>query len=146
MTQKTWNICTLGSSKTIGFAASEFARLISLMDPEAAVNVSNEKKCGEKSLKIGLTTEISFPTVEDSKIDDGIYIDVQNCAGIITGANERSVLIAVYRFFREVGCVFVRPGRSGEFIPKADSASLCVKISETPAYRHRGLCLEGSNC
>ncbi len=145
MIQKTWNICTSDSSKTIQFAANEFARLISLLDSDVTVTVSTEN-CEEKVLKIGLFPDEHIPSVEDSKIDDGIYIDVHNCAGIITGANERSVLIAVYRFFREVGCVFVRPGRSGEYIPKLDSSSLNVKLSETPAYRHRGLCLEGSNC
>ncbi len=145
MTLKNWNICTTDPSKTTKFAAEEFARLISLLDPEATVAISNETKNEGDFLRIGLSSDANIPSVEDSKVDDGIYIDVHNCAGIITGANERSVLIAVYRFFREVGVVFVRPGRAGEFIPKLDSVALCVKLSETPAYRHRGLCLEGSN-
>ena len=51
--------------------------------------------------------------------DKGIkLIDVKNGAGVITGANNRAVLIAVYRFLRELGCRWLRPGAENEVIPK----------------------------
>ena len=43
-------------------------------------------------------TEKLLKPVDDKKYDDAIVIDVNNFAGIITGANERAVLIASYRF------------------------------------------------
>ena len=135
-----WNIRACGSSPVIRFAADEFKRLLTAMDPDA-----NFSETGAP-LMIGLDPLLPQPPqVEDPVIDDAILIDVQNAAGCITGSNERSVLIAVYRFFREVGCLFLRPGRAGEYIPHKDSAAFSVKLQEKAAYRHRGITLEGSN-
>lgn len=141
-----WNICVPDSSRVSMFAAEEFARLISAADPEAAVSVSRHSFSPDSQvLWIGMAPAFPKPQVEDPTIDDAIYIDVHNGAGVITGVNERSVLIAVYRFFREIGCVFLHPGRDGEYIPQKDSTCLCVTVNEAAAYRHRGICLEGSN-
>ena len=146
MIQRNWNVCVSDPSETSLFAAEEFCRLLSRMDPGAVVKVSkNDLTPAKDALVIGLGSVASkAPAVQDPAVDDSIFIHVQNCAGVITGANERSVLIALYRFFREAGCVFVRPGRDGEFIPQKESAELCVHVCETPAYRHRGICLEGA--
>lgn len=141
MNQRTWHIVAEGNA-TIQFAAEEFIRLMKKLDPDAATSVCDPSDLsGEQILFIG---KCESP-VDDPVIDDAISIHVKNCAGRICGVNERSVLIAVYRFFRETGCVFVRPGRAGEFVPQKDSSRLCVCLQETPAYRHRGLCLEGAN-
>ena len=141
MNQRTWHIVAEGNA-TIQFAAEEFIRLMKKLDPAATAAVCDSNDLSEAQiLFIG---KCDSP-VDDPIIDDGIAIDVKNCAGRICGVNERSVLIAVYRFFRESGCVFVRPGRAGEFVPQKDSSRLCVCLQETPAYRHRGLCLEGAN-
>ena len=135
-----WNIRILGTSPVIRFAAEEFQRLLGAMDPNAVFSESG------KPLLIGLDPTLpQTPSVEDPVIDDAIRIDVQHAAGFITGSNERSVLIAVYRFFREAGCVFLRPGKLGEYIPKKDSTTLSVQVCEKAAYRHRGITLEGSN-
>ncbi|MBQ9367501.1 MAG: DUF4838 domain-containing protein [Victivallales bacterium] len=145
---KKWEVFILDSSVTSEFAAQEFARLVACMDPQVETQVvKREYEAGRKGLWIGLSEAVQglVPQVPDPYVDDAIHIDVQNGSGVITGANERSVLIAVYRFFREAGCVFVRPGRDGEYIPLEESLDLCVKVSERPAYRHRGICLEGSN-
>ena len=141
MNQRTWHIVAEGNA-TIQFAAEEFIRLMKKLDPAATAAVCDPNDLSEAQiLFIG---KCDSP-VDDPIIDDGIAIDVKNCAGRICGVNERSVLIAVYRFFREAGCVFVRPGKDGEFIPQLDSSKLSVCLQETPAYRHRGLCLEGAN-
>ncbi len=147
MNQRIWNI-KADDTPVIRFAAEEFARLISKMDPNCTVVLNkNEDFPNSEFLSIGVETCCSRkPETADTRIDDAICIDVKNCSGSICGANERSVLIAVYRFFREAGCVFVRPGRAGEYVPQKNSAELAVDVCETPAYRHRGLCLEGSNC
>lgn len=145
MNQRNWNIVA-GEDPVIRFAAEEFARLMAKMDPQATVRIDKSFDLPDNQI-LFIETELcpSLPKTEDPIIDDAICIRVKNCSGKICGVNERSVLIAVYRFFREAGCVFVRPGRSGEFVPEADSSLLTIELCETPAYRHRGLCLEGSN-
>ena len=145
MNQRTWNIVA-EDSPVIRFAAEEFARLMARMDPLATVRIDKSfDLTDDKLLFIGKDLCSSLPQTKDPIIDDAICINVKNCSGKICGGNDRSVLIAVYRFFRESGCVFVRPGRSGESVPEKDSSTLCINLCETPAYRHRGICLEGSN-
>ena len=126
-----WHICLTDPSRTTRFAAEEFIRLITRMDPGVQAGIDGE------GLRIGVTA----PEADD----DAVRIDVREGAGYISGPNPRSVLIAVYRFFREAGCVFLRPGREGEYVPRRDSLALCVQVNEAAAYRHRGICLEGSN-
>lgn len=142
-----WNIRSCGGGETVRFAASEFTRLIRAMDPACEAMVEEADFTSNAGvLWIGLNPGLPQPpAVEDPESDDSLYINVENCEGVITGSNERSVLIAVYRFFREAGCVFLKPGPEGEYIPGKDSACLSVKVAEAAAYRHRGICLEGSN-
>ena len=91
-----------------------------------------------------LPLEIHLPAVNDPARDDAIVIEVKNCTGYITGTNARSVLAGVYRFFTEAGCLFVRPGFDGEYIPRKNSAAIRVSVAEAAAYRHRGICIEGA--
>ena len=141
MSQRTWHLVVEGNA-TIQFATEEFIRLMKKLDPAATASVCAPADFPEDQVLFIGKSDFS---VEDPIIDDGISIKVKNCVGKICGVNERSVLIAVYRFFREAGCVFVRPGRDGEFVPQKDSSLISVCLRETPAYRHRGLCLEGAN-
>ena len=143
-----WVIYVLDASVTTQFAAEEFARIVARMDSQVSVTIARrDYEAGVPGLWIGVSDALRglAPQVDDPFVDDTIYIDVQNGNGVITGSNERSVLIAVYRFLRDAGCVFVRPGRDGEYIPEVGSLDVIVKVSERPAYRHRGICLEGSN-
>ena len=141
MNKRNWHL-VVDDNATVQFAAEEFIRLMGKLDPEATTMICDGTDIsGKHVLSIG----VCDCQVADPVIDDAISIDVKNCAGHISGVNARSVLIAVYRFFREAGCVFLRPGRAGEFVPQMDSSQLSVCLSETPAYRHRGLCLEGAN-
>ena len=141
-----WDICVTDASPTSRFAGCEFARLIERMDSSCTTALSEYTfSPSRKALWIGLDPALPpAPPVEDPELDDAVRIEVEAGAGFITGSNARSVLIGVYRFFREAGCVFVRPGKNGEFVPERDSATLAVKVCERAAYRHRGLCLEGA--
>jgi hypothetical protein len=140
-----WNILVVDRSETSRFAAEEFSRLIAVMDPGCSAQISAGGSAPEDgALRIGLDPALPCPPVADPVFDDALRIEVADGAGFITGSNPRSVLIGVYRFFREAGCVFVRPGREGEYIPVRDSSEIAVSVSECAAYRHRGLCLEGS--
>ena len=142
MNQTCWSLTLTDPSATTRFAAEEFSRLLSRMDPDTPVRILTEPADG--ALRIGLDAAADLPAVADPAVDDAIRISVRAGSGVITGTNPRSVLIAVYRFFREAGCVFLRPGRDGEYIPRRDSRSLCVEVCEAAAYRCRGICLEGS--
>lgn len=142
-----WDICITDTSETSRFAAAEFARLISAMDSQTKTAIS---ECGftpeRHALWIGLDDALpTAPPVAEPEFDDAIRIEVENGSGFITGSNARSVLIGVYRFFRESGCVFVRPGRDGEYVPHLDSMGISVRVCERAAYRCRGICLEGAN-
>ncbi len=132
-----WRFRLTDDSSATALAASEFKRLMAEFGPEAEVT-------GGEGLFIGLNCPVKVPEVNDPEFDDGIAIEVRDCKGSITGTNPRSVLIALYRFFTEAGCAFLRPGRDGEYIPRKNSAEVCVSISEKAAYKHRGICIEGS--
>jgi hypothetical protein len=87
--------------------------------------------------------ELTLPAVADPRLDDAIGIRVRGGTGVITGNSPRSVLIAAYRYLRELGCRWVRPGADGEVIPALDTVA-AVDVVETPSYRHRGVCIEGA--
>ncbi len=75
--------------------------------------------------------------------DDEVCLRTTSQSGIIAGSNPRSVLLAAYRYLNEQGFRWVRPGKSGEFIPRIRSLKP-VTVHERAGYRHRGLCIEGS--
>lgn len=85
-----------------------------------------------------------FVNEEPKNFDDEIHIDVEKGKGIISGSNERSVLIGVYKFFYELGCRFVRPGADGEIIVKVGPENCSVKKNYYPKSRYRAVCCEGA--
>ena len=137
-----WNIYLTDASATTRFAADEFSRLIKRMDKAAKPTIVTEK--GSDVLEIGLSASRPVPAVEDAALDDAIAISVKDGCGYITGSNERSVLIAVYKFFEAAGVSYVRPGRDGERVPARDSKTISVTLTEKAAARYRGICPEGS--
>ncbi len=142
------DISRIGNDETVKFAYSELCRLLKKANDELLIKECVEMVFCEDSHKIwvGISPEFSkfLPDVQDENLDDAIYIDVKNGKGIITGSNPRSVLIAVYRFLKEIGFAWVRPGEDGEIIPKELPTEYEVKVSEAAAYRHRAVCIEGS--
>jgi hypothetical protein len=139
----------LGNSQLIRFAADELLRCLKSMEPGAAVAVMKFEKVDmsiENVIWVGIDESFSdVPKVASPYYDDAIYINIKNSRGVITGSNERSVLIGVYRFLKEVGCAFVRPGKEGEIFPYKSVGSLNVFVKEAAAYRHRSICIDGSN-
>ena len=123
-----WNILLTDSSATTRFAADEFSRLIKRMDSAAKCAFVTEK--GSDVIEIGLNAARPVPAVDDATLDDAIAISVKDGCGYITGSNERSVLIAVYKFFEAAGVSYVRPGRDGERVPKRDSKTISVTLTE----------------
>ncbi len=76
--------------------------------------------------------------------DDLFSIEVEKGKGRIVGSNERAVLLGVYKFFYELGCRFVRPGKAGEILVKRQVEECSVRKSYAPKNRYRGVCSEGA--
>lgn len=134
-----------GNEKTtVLFAAEELRRYLkTVLTDELPIVVSKEYTgCENNTIAIGVKLR-DFTGIDDPDTDDAVFIDVENFAGVITGTNPRAVLIGVYRFLREKGFRFIRPGKAGEVIPKNIDGKK-VEISEKASYRHRAICIEGS--
>jgi len=140
----------IGENETVKFAVNELKRCLSKMDDKLIIDILTVKKVDESLQNIiwvGVDDafESVLPKVADKKYDDAVVISVKGSKGYITGTNERSVLISVYRFLKELGCGWVRPGKDGERIPEKEIKDVNVEVLETPSYRHRGIFIEGSN-
>ena len=140
----TITLAKVGKHQTITFAVNELARYLKMMDASLLIDQRTYDEYDSSLTNViwlGLT-----PMVNCDKLNDAIVIDVKDGVGVITGANERAVLIAAYRFLRELGCRWIRPGNDGEVIPtrKLDRAALCASIHETPSTRYRSVCSEGA--
>lgn len=132
----------------IGFAISELERYRALSEhrpPQSADPRAGRHDDPTVDIKIGLFTDL-LPerVVPEDPFDDAICIQIREGHGFIAGANPRSCLLAVYRLLRELGCRFLRPGPDGERVPPIDWAKADIDVDETPSYRHRGVCIEGS--
>ncbi len=136
-------IATIGKDPTVTYAYQELSRCIKRMDSTVLV-------CGrmyptydpEVSGVLWVGLDGSVPLSDR----DTILLDVKNGTGIITGSSPRAVLIAVYRFLKELGCRFLFPGADGEWIPTRSLSKemLTVSLREEASYRHRSVCIEGS--
>jgi len=139
-------LARIGKHETIRYAFDELAKYLKQMDPTILIDARVYDKIDptrKDILWVGL--DGSIPASDD----DSILIDIANGSGIITGSNERSVLMAVYRMLFALGCRWVYPGKNGERIPSValTREMLTVRIHESPSYRHRGICIEGEvNC
>lgn len=142
-----WKINRIGNDRTTVFAVNELAQYLGKMDASIEIQmVDGEPHSEDACIIVGCDPcfDSLLPEVEDRKQDDAIHIDVKNAAGIITGTNPRSVLIAVYRYLKELGCKFIRPGKDNEVIPQCDPARIPVSVTEAASYRHREVCIEGA--
>ena len=123
-------------NQTIKFACEELSKYLTKMG-----------NGDSRSIRVGLFSDFQIkPQVKDNNaFDDEIFIDIRSGEGVIAGINPRSVLIAVYRFLSEAGCMWVHPGEAGEHIPHRPIEDITVNIHEDASYRHRGICIEGAN-
>ena len=111
----------IGENKAIDFAADELKYYLEKMD--TSLNIQIVSQTDKDCICVGMCEcfDSLLPKVEDKSIDDAIHIDVTGKKGVITGTNPHSVLIAVYRYLKELGVAFIRPGRDNEVIPKIKS-------------------------
>ena len=139
-------IAKVGNDPAVEFAAEELKRCLTAMEPQLEIAVlafADHNPALKGLLWLGICPRISS-RVKDPELDDAYCLDVVNGVGAIRGSNGRSVLFGVYRYLKELGCTWVRPGADGEFIPKRTLEDTRVHVDETASYRHRGICIEGS--
>ena len=132
------------SDSTVDFAAEELKKYLRMMMPDGGdvkIAYNPEAKVG---FRLGLMQDLGLDVseVEDTELDDIIYIDTDEVGGIIAGDNPRSVLIAVYEMLRQNGCAWYFPGVDGEYIPMRSLSP--VKYKHIPSCRYRGWCNEGA--
>jgi len=137
-------LARLGCESPVVYACEELRRILGAMDEDSYAEIrvyDDPADIPENAIIVGIDGSVSA-----SELDDEILIDVKDGGGIITGANPRAVLIAAYRFVRELGCRFIRPGEDGEVIPEKTLSPelLSVSVHEIPSYRHRCICIEGA--
>ena len=130
------------SNSTVDYAAEEMKKYLRMMMPTQDVSISYAPKATD-GFRIGLMQDMGLEVsdVKDTELDDIIYVETQEEGGIIAGDNPRSVLIAVYEFFKQNGCRWLMPGVDGEYIPMKPIES--VSYRHVPSCRYRGPCIEG---
>ncbi|MDP6450419.1 MAG: DUF4838 domain-containing protein, partial [Lentisphaeria bacterium] len=135
-------IRVIGKDATVRFAAAELKRYLrkatgkTIMAADSAAATFTIGLCEALGMKAprGLTA-----------IDDWVRVKESDSGYILTGANPRSVLFAVYRYLEACGCRWLRPGRNGEIIPKLRSPRIRgIDIDEQPDHPYRSICIEGS--
>ena len=136
-------LAKIGTNKTVSYATEELARYLKMMDKTLFIDQRTYEEYDE-TVKNVIWVGLNGKVKENSR-DDEILINVENGVGIITGANVRAVLIAAYRFLRELGCRWLYPGPDGEFIPQKnlDLSVLTTDVHETPSTPYRAVCSEG---
>lgn len=85
---------------------------------------------------------------EDASELDHISVILKDGKGEISGNTTAALMIAVYRFFKEFGVRYLRPGRKNEtFVSCTESEwkEKVLEINETASFKHRGVCIEGAD-
>ena len=112
---------------------------------QTSVNIT-EDKTADGLLVFGLLDDLGLDTgdLKDPFIEDIIDINVKNGVGHIAGSNERSVLMALYKYLYFAGCRFLRPGDDGELIPYRDLTDFECVYRKKADSNFRGQCTEGA--
>lgn len=142
-------ISYINKNQTIAYAGEELKKYLEMMTPDiSALCVAGNEFSASNTccIKLGLFEELGINSsdVEDAFIDDVIDIDIQNLNGHIAGSNPRSVLQGVYIYLKSAGCMWVRPGEDGEYIPQFDMKNHSFSYHKKADYPFRGQCCEGA--
>ena len=115
---------------------------------ELALNLTETGSC-ECVINDDNSAAADFCLLVDAAPDaetDRFSIKDDNGCVKLTGSNSRSVLFAVYRYLRELGFAWIRPGENGRIIPGNLESVIIegVAIREQASYRYRTICIEGA--
>ncbi len=133
----------LRTDSVFNFAAEELKKYLRMMMPEFGDVAICYDPDAKEGFRLGLLEDFDLCNeAEDPILDDVVHVDADKNGGILAGSNPRSVLFAVYRFFKENGCRWLYPGIDGEYIPLKDVEP--VLYHKMASHRFRGHCNEGS--
>lgn len=132
------------SDTTVDYAAEELKKYLRMMMPDEGDVKISYNPLAKDGFRLGLMQDfgLDISDAEEPDLDDILYIDCDGHGGIIAGDNPRSVLLAVYEYFRQNGCRWLFPGVDGEYIPIKKVEP--VKYRFKPSCRYRGQCNEGA--
>ena len=137
-------IYTKNTQIPVSFAAQELKKYLRMMMPRCGDIKIEYNPEAKEGFILGLMSDFGIdPEVENTYLDDVIYVDADKNGGIIAGSNGRSVVQAVYRYLKKQGCIWLFPGPDGEKIPMIQEPTP-VKYRHKATYRYRGQCNEGS--
>ncbi len=130
--------------QTLTFAAQELKRYLRMMMPQAGeIRIDYDATAkGGFHLDLMQNLGLDVSDVQDTDLDDILYVDADKTGGVIAGDNLRSVVLAVYEYLRQNGCRWLFPGPDGEYVPKQEIVP--VKLRHVPSLRYRGWCNEGA--
>ena len=139
-------ITCIGNETALDYALCELTKYLSAMDETLLIDRQNCKTYDEYKTQPTECLLLGVGIGCEKSQDDAVRIDVRSGVGVISGANPRSVLFAVYKFLYALGCRFPTPEPDGDCVPKRifTPESFDIKLDEKAAYRHRGFCVEGS--
>lgn len=143
------NIYYIQGNQTIEYAAEELKKYLLKLEENISVSLKEVELFSDAAndgIKLGLFEDLGISTldVDDAFVDDVIDIDVKCLNGHIAGSNPRSILQGVYVFLKSAGCMWVRPGDDGEYIPKFNIENHSYTYHKKADYPFRGQCCEGA--
>ena len=113
-------VYTVTQNGTVAYAAEEFKKYLRMMMPDLTDVRIVHDPFAKNGVRLGLMQDFGLDVsdAEDVDLDDILYVNTDKFDGVIAGDNPRSVLLAVYEFFRQNGCRWLFPGHHGESIPQ----------------------------
>ncbi len=132
----------LKNTETIRYAADELKKYLEMMD---SIECEITEEAGDDGITLAFLKDLSLDQsdVADAMYDDVIDAKINGLCGYIAGSNERSILMGVYNYLKSAGCMWPRPGKNGEFIPKADMSKHEFTYRKKADHPFRGECIEG---
>lgn len=132
-----FTIYKITSNQTVDYAAEELAKYLRMMMPEGGAAEISYNPDAKDGFRLGLMKDFGLDVsdVEDPLLDDVLYIDTKGREGIIAGSNPRSVLLAVYEYFRQNGCRWLMVGIDGEYIPMKEVENVSYRFKPDCRYR-----------
>jgi hypothetical protein len=142
---KSARIDVIGDHPVLRFAARELARYLSRA---TGWRISSAGRADQPALfRLGVCSDLGIQPPRKLSIDDD-WICIRPAEGggyLLSGSNPRGVLFAVYRYLRECGFRWLRPGQRGEIIPSLASPIVPgLRVTEAASYRYRTICIEGA--
>ena len=141
-----YRILVASADPTIRFAGRELARYLRRATGRS-FSVRSGSAPTDADFLLGLPADLKNvrPRAHLGPQDDWILIRPVGKGVILSGSNPRSVLFAVYRYLRELGFAWIRPGKRGEVIPSLRRVVRNdIRISEAATSRLRHFCIEGA--